>query len=401
MRVLAIADGFSVANEPFMVATVMALVERGHQVCVVGSEPGWRLEPGDRRRVGRAVRLFPRGTPGLRGRLRGAWLLQRARLRDGERLSRMLAAVRRQHGPGATLRMGPRLAPLICEDFDVVHFMAANDVALYAAVIDMIPQPTIVSCTGSDVRVLPLANRWFRRSLPVVLGKANRVLCVSRELSAWAHRVGAPEERTEVLHHGVDTAFFSPSGTRRRSAGGPLRLVSVARLNWIKGHDYAVQAVALLRDRGVDVRFTIAGQDEGALEPVEYAISQLRLDDVHVRGQLSAEDVRGVLAGSDVFVLASVSEGICMAAVEAMAMGLPVVTTDVGGMRELIDDGVHGFVVPPRQPEALADAIAKLAADPELRAAMGRAGMERAREHFDVTRFVDRLEEIYLEVTKA
>ena len=78
MRVLAIADGFSIANEPFMVATVVALADRGHQVCVVGAARGAALDPADRHRVGRAVRLLPRRQPGVLGFARGAWFLLRA-----------------------------------------------------------------------------------------------------------------------------------------------------------------------------------------------------------------------------------------------------------------------------------------------------------------------------------
>jgi colanic acid/amylovoran biosynthesis glycosyltransferase len=104
---------------------------------------------------------------------------------------------------------------------------------------------------------------------------------------------------------------------------------------------------------------------------------------VHVSDQLSRVQVRELLRRADVFLHPSLSEGLSNATLEAMAVGLPVVVTDVGGMRELVTDGVDGFVVPPRDAAALAAALLDLAADPELREKMGERGRQRVVEDFD------------------
>ena len=213
----------------------------------------------------------------------------------------------------------------------------------------------------------------------------------------WAVRRGAPVERTSVLYPAVDTAFFSPL-PRPARPGDALRLVSVGRLHWVKGYEYLVQAVSLARGAGNDVTLTIVGADTGARDGVEYAVRELGLEEfVTFAGPKTREGVRAALARADALVLSSLSEGMSRSALEAMAMGLPVLTTDVGGMTEVIEDGDVGLVVPSRDPRALADAIGTLARDPSLRAEMGRRALARAQQ-FDADTHLDRLEAILVEL---
>jgi glycosyltransferase involved in cell wall biosynthesis len=110
------------------------------------------------------------------------------------------------------------------------------------------------------------------------------------------------------------------------------------------------------------------------------------------------DDVSHVLAACDLFVLASKNEGLPIALVEALALGLPVVATAVGGTPEVVTDGLEGLLVPPSNPDQLASAIERLLADPELRARMSAAATERAR-HFDISRSVAEMESIYRTLT--
>ena len=105
--------------------------------------------------------------------------------------------------------------------------------------------------------------------------------------------------------------------------------------------------------------------------------------------QRGEDRVVGRLQAADVFLLTSLSEGISNAVLEAMACGLPVVTTDVDGLPEAVGDGVEGFLVPPRDPAATADALARLAASPELRQRMGQAGRHRVLADFRLDDQVD------------
>src|SRR5581483_4113978 len=148
---------------------------------------------------------------------------------------------------------------------------------------------------------------------------------------------------------GVDLDLFVRAPRPDRPDGLALRLLTVGRLHWEKGFEYALQALPLLRRAGLRLEYTIIGADQGALNSVRLAIRDFGLEDVvTLAGHLPRRRVRDALAAADIFLLPSLSEGSPIAVMEAMAMGLPVVVTDVGGNRELVADGVHGYVVPSR-----------------------------------------------------
>jgi glycosyltransferase involved in cell wall biosynthesis len=171
---------------------------------------------------------------------------------------------------------------------------------------------------------------------------------------------------------------------------------------WRKGYEYLLLAVRQVVDSGVDVVLEIADYDGPERERAEYTISELGLEDhVVILGKLPPEKVREALWRCDVFVLSALSEGISNAVIEAMACGVPVVTTDCGGMKEAVTDGIEGFVVPKRDPSSLADAIKKLASDPALRATMGMAGRKRVELDFLPVRQAREFIAVYRDILNA
>jgi len=118
-------------------------------------------------------------------------------------------------------------------------------------------------------------------------------------------------------------------------------------------------------------------------------------DSLVVRGHVPTELLVDELRSADVLLHSSLSEGVPTVVLEAMACELPVVVTDVGGVREAVTDGVKGLLVPPRDPAALADALERLWLDPDLRARLGRAGRERVLREFTLERQLDSLDSIY------
>jgi hypothetical protein len=175
----------------------------------------------------------------------------------------------------------------------------------------------------------------------------------------------------------------------------PLRLLSVGRLHWKKGHEHALAAVRTLVDDGIDVTYRIAG-DGDAREPLQYAVRDLGLTDhVELLGARTADEVRELLAWADVFVHPSITEAFGVAVAEAQAMGVPVVCSDAGGLPENVADGITGIVVPRRDPVAIADAVRRLASDPGLRSALGLAGRRRAETLLGIERQLDAFEQVY------
>ncbi len=144
------------------------------------------------------------------------------------------------------------------------------------------------------------------------------------------------------------------------------RLLCVARMSFEKGIGFLLESVKVLRDNGAPVMLHLAGEgeDRGALE----AMSKLLGIEAHVKflGHLNEAGVRKELNEADVFVLPSFVEGVPVSAMEAMAVGVPVVATNVGGTSELVDHGRSGFLVRPSDPHAIADAVVRLKEDPAL-----------------------------------
>ena len=195
----------------------------------------------------------------------------------------------------------------------------------------------------------------------------------------------------------VDTAFFRPR--KRAREDGPLRVLSVGRLHWMKGYPTALHAMALLRDRGVAFEYRIAGAadyGEGKIETV-FAIHDHGLEAaVELLGPVSQHEVREQLDWCDVLLHAAVSEGFCNAALEAQAMGVPVVCTDA--IAGNVVDGQTGLVSAVRDEVGLASSLELLAHTPRLRRRLGVTGRRRARREFALEEQIDRFSDWYREL---
>ncbi|MGR3377589.1 exopolysaccharide biosynthesis GT4 family glycosyltransferase EpsE [Salipiger abyssi] len=213
-------------------------------------------------------------------------------------------------------------------------------------------------------------------------------------------------ERVAIRPMGVDTSVLcrdTPYDPPQK--GRPIRLFSCGRLNVVKGHQDLMSAVRQLLDQGVDVRLEIAGEDdaggEGFRKELEAHLRKLRLQDhVKLLGAIDAGAVKQKLVESHVFVLASWHEPLGVAYMEAMSCGVPTIGTDSGGVRELIDDGVNGKLVPPKDPTALARAIRDLAQHPENAQRLSEAGRAHVEAHFRASLGAETLVEEIL-ATKA
>jgi glycosyltransferase involved in cell wall biosynthesis len=208
-----------------------------------------------------------------------------------------------------------------------------------------------------------------------------------------------PPSRLHLLGNGIDVGRFRLDGAAAKSrqrlraewkiASDEIVVGAVGRLVWEKGYAEIFKAIRLLRTRLPKARFVIAGPAEpGKADAVSAtAVAQAERDGVVFLGYRA--DVDDLYAALDVYVLASYREGFPRSAMEAAAMGLPIVATNIRGCRQVVDDGLTGLLVPPKDASALAGAIERLARQPELRASMSRAAVVKAREEFDERRVID------------
>jgi len=232
------------------------------------------------------------------------------------------------------------------------------------------------------------------------LGKVVPV-SISQEVARTVHAVYGKDIYTPVIYNGIPTRQFVSSkeqGITKKENENNITLLHVGRFAPQKNHLLLIEAFALAVKEYPSMKLWLVG--DGPLRPaVEKAIVKMGLErKVLFLG--IRDDVRKLLADSDLFVLSSDYEGVPLAVLEAMAAGKPVVATAVGGVPELIEDGETGILVPPRNPEALAQGILRLAKDADLRQRMGKAAQERAQERFDISQTAREYEILYLRLLK-
>ncbi len=213
---------------------------------------------------------------------------------------------------------------------------------------------------------------------------------------------GPLTKRVETLQHGIDVESTAKASADRDAVRAELGIGldeivvgTVANFRPQKDYPNLLQAARLLADRGVPVRFVAVGQG-----PQEAEVRQLS-DDLGLVETVTLtgfrDDAVRVMGACDVFTLASQWEGLPVALMEALALGLPVVATNVGGVAEEMHDGIDALLVRPSDPPALADALGRVVTDPALRNQLGAASFARAVD-FDVHRAVDRIESAYAEL---
>lgn len=297
---------------------------------------------------------------------------------------------------------------VIHEGYEVVHahlYFPAVTVAL-SRVLGMHRAASVVSFHNLAYAAgvnRPGPGLRFRKALAAWLYPRgfDALLAVSAAVAAH-YRQALGLGSVEVLHNPVSLALVNRAAPQAvPSAGAAAEVLVPGRLVHEKGHADVLEALALLGREGPSLRMTFAGHGPlreillsavGAMGPGHR---------VSITGPVSHEQMLDAMARADLVVVPSRFEGFGLTALEAMALGRPVLATTAGGLPEVIEHGVSGWLVPPGDPAALAQAMASLLGDAALRQRLGAAGRERARARFALPEIAARLRAIYQRVTVA
>jgi glycosyltransferase involved in cell wall biosynthesis len=219
-----------------------------------------------------------------------------------------------------------------------------------------------------------------------------------------------PHTPLHTIYHGIDTSLFDPSEDVGEAGGWPRvpLILSVGRVVEKKGFDYLLKACHRLRRQGRDFKCLIVGGADKHSETIERLIGELRLEDaVAVQSSVTQEELKQIYERATVFALPCLvtdngdRDGIPNVLVEAMAMKLPVVSTDISGIPELVQSGVNGLLAPSRDEVRLAEAIAALLDNPGLRRRLGEAARARVLHSFDSKRNTVFLKNLFVECLNA
>jgi len=245
--------------------------------------------------------------------------------------------------------------PPFLDDLDVLHIQWAKTLVYYPELTEHLKCPIILSLRGTQINVSPVVNDnlaiLYRKYFP----KINWFHAVSQSIANMAIKYGADQNNITVIKPAVSDKLINYNSHRANNE--KLFIISVGRCHWIKGYTISLDAMTILKNTGVNFHYTIiAGGDDN--ENVAYQIHDLGLTEyVDFINGLSHDQVIEKLSKSDLFLLPSLEEGISNTVLEAMALGVSVISTDCGGMREVIKNGENGFIIPVRDPVLMAEAV--------------------------------------------
>jgi len=400
-RLVMILSSFPQVSETFIVSKFLGLLDRSWDVHIVTN-----------RINNKAWSLFPELAKGsaARGRVHQTWPIQPRWLVPFLMIPALVYCL--FSAPSTTLRylrfgwtrFGVGVfkhfyldVPLIRLSPDILHFEFGTLAVNKSYLKKLFRCKFTVSFRGYDLNFVGLSDHQYFGDL---WNEVDGCHLLSEHLWERAVERGCPPH---VFHRlippAVNLAEFSSQkkesfhdiGTTER----PLRVISVGRLEWKKGYEHALQAIRLLSEKGVEITYHIIG-DGNYKTPLYFARHQMNLTGiVEFLGLLPHTEVLEKLAWADVLLHTSLSEGFCNVVLEAQAMSLPVVCSDAGGLPENVVDGVTGFVVPRRDPIAMAEKLATLARDGQLRHRMGLAGRKRVETHFRIEDQLDAFEDFY------
>ena len=285
------------------------------------------------------------------------------------------------------------------EHYDIVHLFFSLPTGAMLPFLALRETPVILSLRGSDVPgydpCQPRLDRAHRMLLPLtrwIWRRADRVIAVCESLGRLALRTD-PGLQYSVIPNGVDLTWFRPSRRVHSRHPGTIRCLAVARLVERKGIADLIRAIASLERGRYQLEIVGSGPDEWELRGLAARLGISR--EVMFTGSLDRTAIPGRYREADIFTLAPWGDAFGHVFAEALASGLPIVGSTAGGVPELVEHGKNGFLVPPREPIALAAAIRLLADNPDLRARIGRRNRAQAEANLSWARVTTRYLSVY------
>jgi glycosyltransferase involved in cell wall biosynthesis len=283
--------------------------------------------------------------------------------------------------------------------YDVVHVFFSLPTGALLPFAGLRGVPVIVSLRGSDVPGYDCYNRSMQRAHRLLAPltrwiwlRADRVVAVCESLGALTQRT-CPGLAYSVVPNGVDLKLFHPRQPARRPDGGPVRCLAVARLVERKGLGELIRAFALLERGRFELEIVGDGPDERVLRELAQSLGVAQ--EVRFTGALDREGVAQRYREADLFTLPSAAEAFGNVFAEALASGLPIVGSTIGGIPELVEPGVNGILVTPGDPLALSKAIQYLSEDSDLRESMSARNRAKAEATLNWSQATQRYVSIY------
>lgn len=277
--------------------------------------------------------------------------------KNRNKLSKLFASVKaRNKSFRYLLKDLGAILPVLNASPDIFHIQWAKTLQVYPELMQLLDSKIAVSLRGAHINYSPLNDPDLAAAYRSQFPKVDAFHAVSNAISSEAQKYGADRNKISVIHSSVResllTADLHPVNT-----GSKLEIISVGRFHWKKGYHYGLDTMKMLKSGNTDFHYTIVAQGD-VPEEITFLINEYDLsNEVTIIPGLQYDELIDKLKNSHVLLLPSVEEGIANVVLEAMAVGVPVITTDCGGMNEVVTDDLNGFIVKVRNPEAAAQKI--------------------------------------------
>ena len=279
-----------------------------------------------------------------------------------------------------------------------VHYALPHSTAAFLA-REITGKPYVVTLHGSDVTILGSDSSYMPVNT-LSVEKADAVTAVSNFIAVEARENLGVNQEIKVIPNFVDSKKFAPTPYKEDKIrdGRDVVITHISNFRPVKRIQDLVYAMRIVTKEVPDARLVLVGNG-----PERHKIERLvdRLDlGKHVDFTGFRSDISHLLGCTDVVVLCSETESTPLTLLEGMSCGLPVVATEVGGIPEIVENGVNGYLVPPKHPEAIAEKILELNADPKLRRRLGGAARERILDQYTIERIVGQYVDVYEEISQ-
>ncbi len=405
MKILMVVGKFPVLSQLFILNQITGLIDRGHQVDICGLE-GFSDETNVHPQV-KTYHLLERlyTAPPLPDNyllrlIKGLNLLILNGYKKPKFLLQFLAGFK--YGKKAlSLRLLYTMIPFIQKNkYDIIHcqFGVYGELVTLLRELGLVQGTLITSFRGFDISEYPRSssanvyNRLFKTG--------DLFLANCDFFRQAAIKLGCPKSKILVHYSGIDTNKFTfhphpfPKNNR-------IRIVTIGRLVEKKGIEYVIQAINYVIQIHQNIECDIVG-DGPLLQKLEVMIDQLELrEKIHLLGAKNQQEIIDIMKKAHLFVAPSITskngdqDAPINTLKEAMAMGLPVISTYHGGIPELVEDGVSGFLVPEKDAQAIADKLQYLIEHPEIWVSMGERGRQFVETHYNMNKLNDELVNIY------
>jgi colanic acid/amylovoran biosynthesis glycosyltransferase len=402
MKIGVMANEFPKTSKTFILNQITGMIDRGHDVPIfvptISDEAVHHPEVSDYNIFDRLVRTGSPKSPlaSLIGAVRNSADLLQSGPADARRT---LVDIAVSDGIRNAGRFSYQARPILDSDLDVLHAHFGH-IGRQAAKLDQ---------AGACDAFVTMFHGWGIREGEKHGGDIYNELfeqcdCLLANTEYTRQKLiefGADPSQVRVHHVGINPSLFRTNdNVNDQNETNTITITTVARLEKVKGIEYGILAIKDLLQRlpDTDIEYRVVGGGSSEKDLRELIQANDLCDTVTLCGNKSRSGVVDELSSSDVFLLPSLQEGFGMVLLEAQASQLPIVASDVGGIREAVSPGESAFLVPARNPFAIADRLEQLILDPKQRSDMANTGLSYVRKNFDISDLNDDLEHLYLDL---